>query len=96
MRTDQFGTGRSVVDAMVDGMKAVDQVVALAARKPELEVFSEAPEEIQQIARRAPRLPDAILEIAREKRRGAWPSDVQLEVPHSSSFKRKVLEKATA
>jgi hypothetical protein len=96
VRTDQFGTGGSVVDALVDGMKAVDQVVALAARKPGIEVFSEAPEEIKQIAKRAKRLPNSILQIVHEKLSGDWPDEVQLQVSHSASFKRKVLERATA
>lgn len=60
-------------------------------------MFSEAPEEIQQIAEGAEHLPDEISVIAHKKLYGDWPDyEVKMDVPHSISFKRKVLEKAIA
>ena len=79
IRTDQFGTGDCIVDALVDGMKAVDQVVALAQRKPNVKIFCDAPAKIQQIARKAKRLPDEVFEIAHKKLYGEWPKDLEVE-----------------
>ena len=36
LRTDQIGTGDDVMDSLVDGMKAVDAVVALAQREEDI------------------------------------------------------------
>jgi hypothetical protein len=97
LRTDQFGTGKSILDAFVDGMRAVDQVVALAVKKPGIEVFSEAPEEIQQIARRARPLPKEIYDIAHKQLYGQWPEyTVRFDVPHDVSFKKRVVERISA
>lgn len=97
LRTDQFGTGECVVDALVDGMKAVDQVVALAKKKPDIQVLSDAPEQIQQIAKKAQPLPKEIYEIAHKKLYGDWPEYVriQFDVEPSISFKR-IVEEAVA
>ena len=93
LRTDQFGTGDCVVDALIDGMKAVDQVIALSKKKPEIQILSEAPEEIKQIVQTAKRLPDEIYEIAHKKLYGNWPSyKVKIDIPHTDSFKRRVME----
>lgn len=97
LRTDQFGTGKSVLDAFVNGMRAVDQVVALAAKKPGIQVFSEAPQEIQQIARRAQPLPKEIYDIAHKQLYGEWPEySVQFDAPHHVSFKKRVVERVSA
>ena len=79
-------------------MKAVDQVVALAKRKKGIQVFSDAPDEIQQIAKRAEKLPDEIYEIAHKKLYGDWPEyvKIQFDVEPSISFRKGVLEEATA
>lgn len=83
LRTDQFGTGDSLVDALVDGMKAVDQVVALAKKQPKVKLFCDAPAEIQQIAKNAKRLPYEVYEIAYKKLYGNWPKDLEVEFkPH--------------
>ncbi len=96
LRTDQFGTGDCVLNAFIDGMKAVDQVVELAKKHPDIEVFHDAPEKIQQIAKDAIPLPKEILEIAHKKLYGKWPKELQVEFKseHSVSFTRKILEGA--
>lgn len=92
LRTDQFGTGDCVLDALMDGMKAVDQVIALSKKKPEVQVLSEAPEEIRQIIQNAKRLPDEIFEIAHKKLYGEWPYNIEIDIPHTDSFKMQVKE----
>lgn len=94
LRTDQFGTGDCVVDAFVDGMKAVDQVIELAKKQPDIQVLRDAPEEIQQIAKNAMRLPDEIFEIAHKKLYGEWPEELPFDLnpKPSVSFTRKILE----
>lgn len=94
LRTDQFGTGDCVVDALADGMKAVDQVVALAEKQPNIQIFCDAPEEIHQIAKTAKRLPDELFEIAHKKLYGEWPDylKIEVDVQPSFSFTRKIRE----
>jgi len=98
LRTDQFGTGDCVVDAFVDGMKAVDQIIELAKKHPDIEVLRDAPEEIRQIARNAMRLPDEIYEIAHKKLYGEWPKELPFDLKPelSKTFTRKILEEVGA
>jgi len=98
VRTDQFGTGTCIVDALVDGMEAVDQVVELAQTRKGIEVFRNAPDEIIQRIKGAERLPDEIYEIAHKKLYGEWPEYIRpdFDIPPSHCFTRKVLEEACA
>lgn len=96
LRTDQFGTGDCVLNAFVDGMKAVDQVIELAGKHKGIEILHEAPEEIQLIAKNAMHLPDEIFDIAHKKLYGEWPKELLVEFkPKSSiSFTRRIREGA--
>jgi len=96
LRTDQFGMGDCVVDALADGMKAVDQVVELAKRRRGIQVFQDAPEEIHEIARKSIRLPTELFEIAHKKLYGDWPAALPVDVCPDKhvSFKRTVYEEA--
>ena len=98
LRTDQFGTGDCVLNAFVDGMKAVDQVIELAKKQPDTEIFNDAPEEIKQIAKNAIPLPKEISEIAHKKLYGKWPKELPVEFKPkpSVSFTRKILEEVGA
>ena len=75
LRTDQIGTGDRIVDALADLMKAVHQICAEAAKDKTLAYLRAAPQEIQDIARRAIPLPGEIYEIAYKKVHGQWPED---------------------
>ena len=96
LRTDQFGTGDCVLNAFVDGMKAVDQVVELAKKQPDIQVLHEAPEEVQQIAKNAMPLPKEISEIAHKQLYGTWPKELPVEFKPklSLSFTRRIREGA--
>jgi len=95
LRTDQFGTGDCVVDAFVDGMKAVDSVCEIARRDRSVEIFHDAPNELFEIAKNAKPLPKEVYEIAHKILYGDWPEQIQprFEVAHSVSFVRKRMEK---
>jgi hypothetical protein len=95
LRTDQFGTGDCVVDALVDGLKAVDQILALARKKPNIQIFCEAPEAVQEIAKNARKLPDEIFQIAHKRLYGKWAPNMTVTVdvdPIDTPFIRKVRE----
>ena len=95
LRTDQFGTGDCVVNALVDGLKAVDQVIELAKRKPDTQVFRSAPADVWEIARTAKRLPDELYQIAHKRLYGKWESSLNVTVDAGTtpeSFTRKVRE----
>jgi hypothetical protein len=95
LRTDQFGTGDCVVNALVDGMKAVDEIIELAKRKPGIQVFSDAPPEIQALAQNARKLPDELYAIAHNRLYGDWPEDLKVRVDvesPDSTFQARVRE----
>ena len=53
LRTDQIGTGDSVVEALVDFMRALDQIIRVAGREKNVELYRSAPPEIRAKAKTA-------------------------------------------
>ena len=98
LRTDQIGTGDCVLEALMDGMKAVDQIVELAEKDGDVEVFCDAPEEIAVLAKSAQPLPQELYDIAHKKLYGEWPDKcgIKLDVPASETFTIGVPEKVCA
>ena len=98
LRTDEFGTGDSIITALADGMKAVDQCIELVKQNPKIELFAEAPQEIQAMARRAQNLPKEMYEIAHKKLYGKWPEDLTpaFKPNKNSIFKRTIMEAVPA
>ncbi|MFA5422516.1 MAG: hypothetical protein WC374_01490 [Phycisphaerae bacterium] len=66
LNTDQIGFGDCVVDAIVDLMVGVSNLLELAEKK-DVAVIVQAPEEIQRLRDSAKRLPNSITQIAKEK-----------------------------
>lgn len=79
LRIDEFGTGDSIITALMDGMKAVDQCIELVKQNPKIELFSDAPQEIWDMARTSDKLPKEMYDIAHKKLYGQWPKVLQLE-----------------
>jgi len=75
LRTDQIGTGGCVVEALEDLLRAIDQVMRLAAEDEDVQVFREAPARIRKMVRTAKPLPREIYEIAHKRVRGEWPKE---------------------
>ena len=94
LRTDEFGTGDSIITALVDGMKAVDQCIKLVKQNPEISLFSDAPQEIWDMAATAEKLPKEMSEIAHKKLYGIWPEPLRsaINAEHDSIFKSDRLE----
>jgi hypothetical protein len=88
LKTDQFGTGDCVVDALVDGIKAVEQVLKLAKRRSKIKVQRDAPKEIINLAKKAAPLPRELFEIAHKRLYGQWPAEIKVyaDTPHSRSY----------
>jgi hypothetical protein len=76
LRTDQIGTGARIVDALADLIRAVDEVVAIAAGDATVAYLREAPAEIQKIKESAECLPSEIYEVAHKIARGQWPQEI--------------------
>ena len=92
LRTDQIGTGDDPLEALADLLVAVDQLLELAQEESDIEVFRPAPKYIQNMARRAMRLPKEIYEIAHRKARGDWPLDISLNLPKRRRFVTELTE----
>ena len=82
VRTDQIGTGKSITLALADLIRAVDQVARLVEREPHLDLYRDAPDEIRQAAKHAPKLPDEMFEVAYKIAHDEWPEDMDLPSGH--------------
>ena len=98
LRTDQIGTGDSVVEALVDFMRALDQIIKVARREKNVELYRPAPPEILAKAKTAKRLPSEIYEIAHKTLYGKWPSGLGVCVtpPKRGTLKTTVREPVPA
>lgn len=95
LRTDEFGTGDCIIDALTDGIKAVDQVVRLACKRSDIELFRDAPDNIKAMVQRAQPLPGEMFDIAHKRVYGEWPEeDIKpaFDVDHREIFKREFRE----
>jgi len=81
LRTDQIGVGDSIVEAVVDLVGAVRNLIAEAAKDERVQVGQDAPPEIQRLAESAEKLPDSIISVITQRVCGpwpkSWPTDVQ-------------------
>jgi len=97
VRTDQMGLGDSIVDALVEYMKAIEQVLKVASEGKDITILRPAPSEVRAMAKRAKELPEEIFEIAHKKLYGKWPRHISINVDSSAKvFRTKVTEPALA
>jgi len=80
VRTDQIGTGDCIVDALVDYMRAIVEVLRVAAKGKNITIYRLAPPEVRDLAKKAAALPKEIYEIAHRKVFGKWPADIPVKV----------------
>ena len=95
LRTDQIGVGGCVLDALVDLMKGVNSLLAIAAEDETVKVLREAPARIQNLAKNAEPLPKELYEIAYRKVHGDWPEvfkKVNTEVTKKTVLTANVME----
>jgi hypothetical protein len=76
LRTDQIGTGDSIVNALADLIRALEAVAAQARRDPSISLLRKAPPEIQARAKTARKLPQELYEIAHRRAKGSWPAEL--------------------
>lgn len=99
LKTDQIGTGERVVDALADVLKAIHLIHDEAAKDASLAVYRDAPREIQQMAKKAKKLPLEIFEVAHKMVHGEWPVDWNPPEPkkeNAEMFKTQIHELAFA
>ncbi len=89
---DQIGTGQSVVDALADLIKAVQQVLDAAKRDPDANLFRRAPKEAFDQARKAQKLPDEVYHIAYRKVYKRWPEGLTVDYKPSKNPKAFVTD----
>ena len=80
LKTDQIGTGDCVLDALVDATIAVKAAYDIAKNDSSIDFLRQAPQDIQEIAKRAKNLPKELAEIAYKRITGDWPEDTKVEV----------------
>jgi hypothetical protein len=96
LRTDEIGTGDCVVDAVADFIKAIDQIARLAEREGDIEIFRDAPKDIQRMAKTAKPLPEEIYEIAHRRARGDWPRDFHVDTARTKRYTARIQEAIAA
>ena len=79
LHTDQIGTGDCVLGALVDLLRAYEQLLTTAAEEEGIEIRREAPPKIQRLAERAYPMPQELCEIAYKIVHGDWPEDIEVE-----------------
>jgi hypothetical protein len=85
LRTDQIGTGKDVIDALVELLEAVGSLLVLSKKHTDIKVRRKAPAALRRRARRAIILPKELLEIALKIAIGEWPKQIKL----SAQFEHK-------
>jgi len=96
LQTDQIGYGQSIVEALADAIKAVDQVCHAAEQDETLAYLRQAPQEVKDLFDHAKPLPQEIYEVAFKKVHGAWPIDWDVPKPieGAEAFKTEIQEVA--
>jgi predicted RNase H-like HicB family nuclease len=94
--TDQIGAGESVVEALVELMRAIEGLLQLARQEGDIQVLREAPPQIQRLAEKADPLPGEILDIAHKMVHGQWPGGWTFAPPRNRTFKSEIPEHVPA
>lgn len=83
LRTDQIGTGISILPSLVDLLLALDTLAGFAGDNSAINLFRNAPSEVKKKAKAGQNLPHELYEIAYKKAFGKWPEDFKI-MCHSS------------
>jgi hypothetical protein len=86
LHTDQLGTGDCPTEALADLVQGLENLFAIAAEHPDIEIFREASQDIKRMIRSARPLPEEIFDIAYHRVHGNWPKDFTVS---STSLRRK-------
>lgn len=78
LRTDQIGTGKDAIDALVELLESVRSLLILSRKHTDIRVRREAPFAVQKLAHKAISLPNELFEIACKRARGVWPKQIKL------------------
>jgi len=95
LRTDQIGTGDSIVEALSDLMRGIKNLLELAREHDDVEVLRDAPQKLQREAEKAKPLPREIYEIAYKKVHGSWPEELKIDFIPKSRRRRPTFRAET-
>lgn len=95
LHTDQMGFGDCVVDALVDLMIGLHNLLNLAKRE-KVQVLFEAPDDIKEFVRTAKPIAECILQIAIEKFQNRIPPEYTLhvDIPQTERLKASYEERS--
>ena len=89
--TDQLGTGDSVLEALTDYLRAVDQIIAVVSEDPGgAQLMHRAPQEIFDQCEGAEMVPLETYEIAHKRALGVFPDEKGLEADLNQTKEYKV------
>jgi hypothetical protein len=78
LHTDQIGTGKDIIGALVELLESVRTLLILSKKRTDIRVQREAPAAVQKRAQKAILLPNELLEIACKRALGEWPKQIKL------------------
>ncbi len=96
-RTDQIGCGDCVLQAIESLLRGIKSIIELSEKEDDIEIWREAPAEIQARAKNAKKLPYEFIEIAHKRVHGTWPKElpVQAKPSEKTRFMGRIDDLAT-
>lgn len=96
-RTDQIGCGDCILESIESLLRGIKSIMDLAAKDRDIEIWREAPAEVQAKAKKAKELPYEFIEIAYRRVHGTWPKELPLQANPSATarFTGKISDLAT-
>ena len=90
LRTDQIGVGDCVLDAYVDYLHGMIDLVDLSKEVDHIEIFRTPPKKILKKAEKAQLLPRELYDVAYKRVHGDWPQDLKVTTKPSRHHSLKV------
>lgn len=78
LHTDQVGTGKNMLDAFVELLRAIGSLIELSSEGTPVSIRREAPRGVQKRAGKAIPVPQELYVIALKRARGEWPDDFRV------------------
>jgi len=78
LHTDQIGTGDSLLSALTDLLRGVQNLVTLAETNKDIALWREAPKKIKDRAKKARTMPQELYSVAYKRLIGKWPDEIRV------------------
>jgi hypothetical protein len=84
--TDQIGTGETIIEAMVDLLRALEQLLELARQDPSIQIYRRAPASVLGLLTEAIPIPAQIVSLAEEKFRASTAREFRIDAERESTY----------